>query len=162
MAIQGAVRLDSVAATRTGKLINFKANEDYQNGFVFHAEDLVTGEREVYIPVEPTTASITAKSLYINASVELNYEAGKTIVDYFLADGEVGRGVLLEQGDRLTLTNLVVDGTSVVGKYLIPKNASKLLTVADDLTGNTKFAAKIIELTTIYGQPATKIRVIKN
>jgi hypothetical protein len=163
MAIQGAVRLDKLAAIKGGNIESVKnLNADMQNGFVFHAEDLSAGEREALDVIQPTTASITTKSLLLHASVETVYLAGQTILDFYLPQGQVGRAYHLRAGDEVTITDNVITGTTAVGKYLIPQNGSFQLSVANDLSAGTKFAAKVIEKTTIYGQPATVIRVLSN
>jgi hypothetical protein len=163
MAIQGAVRLDKIQAIKGGNIESVKnASADMQNGFVFHAEDLSSGEREALDVIQPTTASITAKSLLLHASVETVYLAGQTLLDYYLPAGQIGRAYHLRAGDEITITDNVITGTTSVGKYLIPQNGSFQLAVANDLTGGTKFAAKVIAKETIYGQAATVIRVVAN
>jgi hypothetical protein len=163
MAAKGAVRLDRYEAKKGGSgLISIKAAVEFENGFVFTAEDLASGEREIFTPVQFVTATITTNSLYLHASPEVTYLAGQTITDYSLAIGDVGRGILLRKGDIITVTNNMLTGTIAVGKYLIPANASYKLAIANDLTGGTVFAAKVIETTTIYGQAATVFEVIKN
>jgi len=163
MAINGAVRLDKVQAKKAGNIESVKnLSADMQNGFVFHAEDLSAGEREAKDVIQPATASITAKTLLFHASVETVYLAGQTILDYYLPKGSVGRAYHLRSGDIVTVTDSVITGTTAVGKYLIPQNGSFQLAVAADLTGGTKFAAKVIEKTTIYGQPATAFQVLSN
>jgi hypothetical protein len=163
MAIQGAVRLDKVHAKKGGNIESVKnSSADMQNGFVFFAEDLSTGEREVKDVIQPLTATITAKSLLLHASVETVYLAGQTLLDYYLPQGQVGRGYLLRQGDIVTVTDNVITGSTVVGQYVIPQNASFQLAAAATLAGGTKFAAKVIAKETIYGQAATVFQVVSN
>lgn len=162
MANQGAVRLDKVQAIKGGNIESVKYTADLQNGFVFHAEDLSSGEREALDVIQPSTASITAKSILLHASVETVYLAGQTLLDYFLPSGQIGRAYHLVQGDEVTVTDNVITGSTVVGQYVIPQNASFQLAAAADLTAGTKFAGKVIEKTTIYGQPASVIRVLSN
>lgn len=163
MAIQGAVRLDKVHAKKYGNIESVKnLSADMQNGFVFHAEDLSAGEREVKDVIQPATATITVKSILLHASVETVYLAGQTLLDFYLASGSAGRGYLLRAGDIVTITDNVITGTTAVGKYLVPANGSFQLAVANDLTGGTKFQAKVIAKETIYGQSATVIQVLNN
>jgi hypothetical protein len=163
MAIQGAVRLDKVQAIKGGNIESVKnTTADMQNGFVFHAEDLSSGEREALDVIQPTTASITTKPILLHASVETVYLAGQTLLDFYLAQGQVGRAYHLRVGDEITITDNVITGATTVGQYVIPQNASFQLKAAADLTGGTKFAGKVIEKTTIYGQAASVIRVLAN
>jgi hypothetical protein len=163
MAIQGAVRLDKLQAIKGGNIESVKnLNADMQNGLVFHAEDLSSGEREALDVIQPATATITAKPILLHASVETVYLAGQTILDYYLPQGQVGRAFHLVKGDEITITDNVITGSTVVGQYVIPQNASFQLAAAADLSGGTKFQAKVIHKTTIYGQAATVIRVLAN
>jgi len=163
MAVQGAVRLDKVNANKTGRgLISFKATADTQNGSVFFAEDLVSGERELFTPVQPLTATLAGKSLYLAASPEVVYLAGQTILDYYTPSGSAGRGINLSVGDLVTISDLMISGTTVVGQWVMPANASSLLAISASLPTTTKFIGKIVEKGTIYGQAATVIEVLVN
>jgi hypothetical protein len=163
MAIQGAVRLDKIAAIKGGNIDSVKnTSADMQNGFVFHAENLSSGEREALDVIQPATATITAKSILLHASVETVYLAGQTLLDYYLPQGQVGRAYHLHAGDEFTVTDNVITGSTTVGQYVVPQNGSFQLAAAADLTGGTKFQGKVIEKTTIYGQSASVIRVLAN
>lgn len=163
MTIQGAVRLDKLQAKKGGNISSVKnLTADMQNGFVVHAESLSSGEREAMDVIQPATATLTSKSILLHASVETVYLAGQTLLDYYLPMGTVGRAYLLHQGDIVTVTDNVITGSSVVGQYVIPQNGSFQLAAAVDLSGGTKFQAKVIEKTTIYGQSATVFRVLAN
>jgi hypothetical protein len=163
MAIQGAVRLDKLQAIKGGNIESVKnASADMQNGFVFHAEDLSSGEREAKDVIEPATATITAKPILLHASVETVYLAGQTILDYYLPMGTVGRAFHLVAGDIFTVTDNVITGSTVVGQYVVPQNASFQLAAAADLSGGTKFQGKVIAKETIYGQSASVIEVLAN
>jgi hypothetical protein len=93
--------------------------------------------------------------------VPLTYNAGEVKTDFILKAGQVGRAYIPSVGDIFTITDNVITGTTVVGQYVIPANASLQLAAAADLTGGTRFAAKVIEKTTLYGLPATAIQVVK-
>lgn len=162
MAIQGAVRLDKVIAKKGGNIESVKHSADMQNGFVFNAENLSTGEREVKDVMVPATASLASKSILLHASVETVYLAGQTLLDYYLPAGSAGRAYHLYKGDIVTITDNVITGSTVVGQYVVPQNASLQLAAAADLTGGTKFQGKVIEKTTIYGQVASVIEVLAN
>ena len=162
MTIQGAVRLDKVHAKKYGNIESVKHTADMQNGFVFHAENLSSGEREVKDVMQPATATITAKSILLHASVETVYLAGQTLLDFYVPTGSVGRAYLLKAGDIVTITDNVITGSTVVGQYVVPQNGSLQLAAAADLSGGTKFQGKVIAKETIYGQSATVIQVLAN
>jgi hypothetical protein len=162
MAIQGAVRLDKVHAKKYGNIESVKNTVDMQNGFVFYAENLSSGEREIKDVIQFATATITTKSLLLHASVETVYLAGQTILDFYVPAGSAGRAYLLKAGDIVTITDNVITGSTVIGQYVVPQNASLQLAAAADLTGGTKFQGKVIAKETIYGQSATVIQVLAN
>jgi hypothetical protein len=161
MAIYGCVRLDKVQATKSGGIDSVKSASDLQNGFVVFAHALATGEREVLTAIQPLTATITTDEVLLIASPEITYNAGETIINFVNTAGNAARAIHLKVGDEVTITDAVITGTTALGKFLIPANASYQLAVANDLTGGTRFAGEVIEKTTIYGQAATVIRVIK-
>lgn len=158
---KGSVRLDKVEATRSGNLLSVKSAAELQNGFVVYAHALAAGEREVFTAVQPATATITTDEVLLIASPEVTYNAGETIVDFTNAIGVAARAIPLRTNDIVTISDLVITGTTVVGQFLIPQNASYQLALAATLAGGTRFAGEIIEKTTIYGQAATVIKVIK-
>jgi hypothetical protein len=157
----GAIRLDRIQATKDGAIKNIKGSVDLQNGFVMHLEDLAPNEREVYTVVQPATATVADKPIYIHASVELMYEVGKTITDFVLTAGKVGRAIRPQVGDVITITDNVISGTTVVGQYVAPQDASYQLATSATIP-TTKFVGKVIAKENIYGQPATVIEVLAN
>lgn len=163
MAQYGAVRLDKVQGSKTGNLVSIKdATNALQNGMVAMVGALVSGEREVFTAVQPVTAKLTTDAVVLIASPEITYNAGETVINFVNSAGAVCRGYELVKGDIVTITDNVISGTTVLNQYVIPQNASNQLAAAADLTGATKFAAQVIEKTTLYGQAATVIRVVKN
>jgi hypothetical protein len=162
MAIQGAVRLDKVQAKKYGNIESVKHTADLQNGFVFYAENLSSGEREVKDVIQPATANLASKSLLLHASVETVYLAGQTLLDFYVPTGSVGRAYNLTKGDIVTITDNVITGSTVVGQYVVPQNGSLQLAAAADLSGGTKFQGKVIAKETVYGQSATVIQVLAN
>ena len=155
-----AIQLDRISKSATN-LISFKAPADFNNGYVFYAEDLVSGERELFTASQFATATLTTKSVYVNGSVEINYEAGKTIADYYTPNGTPGRGILLRPEDIITITDDAISGTTVVGQYVAPQNASYQLAISASVP-TSKFIGKVIEKTTLYGKAASVIKVLAN
>lgn len=156
------VNLDKIQACYAGNIVSIKYDTGaLENGRVVVLNGLADGEREVYNVTTPT--DVTTQEVLLHATPEVLYEAGKTIGDFELAAGKIGRAFHLTVGDVFTITNDGIDGTPVVGQYLVPQNNSFKLAVAADLTGGTRFAAEIIELTTLGydNNSATVVRVVK-
>lgn len=163
----GAVRLDKVKAIKTGTLasiVNESATLD--NGNFVQLGSLVEGQRDQFNVAVPTSTSIDSDSLYLHASDELNYYTGQQILDFTLQAGEVGRAYLLTAGDIVTITNNMItpnDGAAIaVGDFVAPVAGSTMLSDVGTTAPTTRFVGEVIEVTTIYGQPATAILVKSN
>jgi hypothetical protein len=158
------VNLDKLQAKKNGNLESLKHTADVPNGYVAHVGTLVEGTRDVFNVVVPTTASIANTEVVLIASPEVQYLPGKSLEDFVNLTGNIMRGYHLHAGDMFTVSDDAIDGATVVGQYVIPQNASMKLAAAADLTGGTKFAAKVIQKTTIgFGgaKPATVVQVVK-
>lgn len=151
------VNLDRVKAVYDGNMESVVNTADMDNGsFVgLGAED--TTNRELRAVVVPTTASILTDEVLIVKSPEIQgamYIPGTELKDFYNPANKPARAYHLAVGDIFTITTDGVTGTTSVGKFLIPQNASTQLAVAADLTGGTRFAAKIIEAGT-FGYTGT-------
>jgi hypothetical protein len=158
------VNLDKLQAKKNGNLESLQYTSDVPNGYVAHVGSLVSGTRNVFNAVLPTTASIANTEVVLIASPEYNYLPGKSLEDFINPAGLNMRAYHLHAGDIFTVSDDAIDGTTVVGQYLIPQNASMKLAAAADLTGGTKFAAKVIDKKTIgFGgaKAATVVQVVK-
>lgn len=157
------INLDKVQAIYAGNIETVRHSAELQNGMVCNLGALVNGEREVYNVATPATATLGSEELLLIASPEVMYESGKNLADFSIPAGKEARAYHLTIGDVFTITDDGFDGTSAIGKYLIPQNGSLKLVVADDLSGATRFAAKIIEKGTLgfNGTAATTVRVVK-
>jgi hypothetical protein len=158
------VNLDKIQAKKNGNLESLQHVADVPQGSVAHVGTLVAGTRDVFNVVVPTTASITTDEVVLIASPEYNYLPGKSLEDFVNVTGLNMRGYHLTEGDTFTISDDGIDGTTVEGQYVIPQNASMKLKAAADLTGGTRFAAKVIKKTTIgFGgtKAATVVKVVK-
>lgn len=86
---------------------------------------MVTGERELYNASAPT--DVATQEVVIISSPEIVYEAGKGILDHVNKAGKPARGDHFNVGDTVTVTDDVIDGTSVVDQYLVPANGKTQL-----------------------------------
>lgn len=157
----GAIKIEKCQAVRSGNIKSVQlAATPLENGMVFYADSLVSGQREVYTVVQPATAALAAGNLLIHASVPTNYLAGYTIVNFVLDSGKTGRAYVPSIGDIFTISDSVISGSSVVDQFLIPADATFKLTASSTI-GSTKFSARVIEKGTLYGAASTTFEVVK-
>lgn len=158
------VNLDKIQAKKFGNLESLQHTADVPNGAVAHVGSLVAGTRDVYNLVVPSADSVASEEIVLVASPEYNYLPGKSLEDFVNVAGQPMRAYHLTEGDVFTISDDGIDGATVVGQYVVPQDGSLKLAVAADLSGGTRFAAKVIEKRTIgFGsaKPATVVQVIK-
>jgi hypothetical protein len=157
------VNLDKLQASKSGNLESLKHTADVPNGSVAHVGTLVAGERDLFNLVVPATATLQNTEVVLIASPEVMYLPGKSLEDFVNPTGIPMRAFHLHAGDVFTISDDGIDGATVEGQYVIPQNGSLKLAAAADLTGNTKFAAKVIKKSTIgyTGKPASVLQVVK-
>lgn len=153
-----AVRLDKLQAIKNGNISSVKVGEDTPNGRHVILGSQVAGNRELFVASTPT--AVTTDEILLVAEPELNYEAGKGILDFTNKAGKAARAYHYTVGDIVTITNDQINGTSVIDQFLIPANGSNQL-VPSATVGSTRFSAKVIWKGNLYGVPATKYRVVK-
>lgn len=139
------VKLDRVKAVYSGNIESVQYALDMENGSFITLGALVSGSSELYTAATPATATLTTEEVLLVASPEVIYTPGATLKDFTNLAGKPARAFHLSVGDHITITNDGFDGTSVVGKYLIPQNNSAKGVIADDLSGATRLALKVIE-----------------
>ncbi|OMD71207.1 hypothetical protein [Paenibacillus odorifer] len=158
MAIYGAVRLDKLQAVYNGNISSVKSATQIDNGRIVVAGSLVAGERELFNAATPT--AVATDEILLVASPEVTYEAADGVLNFTNKAGKPARAYHHTVGDTVTVTDVNIDGTSIVDQYLIPVNGSDKLTPSATL-GTTRFAARVIRKLNIYGQPATQYKVVK-
>jgi hypothetical protein len=155
------------------ELANVQHTADMDNGSVVHLGDFVAGEGELRQVVVPTSQSITADPLFFVHSTEIQgdmYLPYSTLKDFYNPANKPARSYRLPVGALVNITTDGYDGTAAKGSYLIPQAGSLRLKVAADLTGGTRFAAKIISVTETNGytgngfekKAAILVEVVKN
>ncbi|RPK23986.1 hypothetical protein [Paenibacillus xylanexedens] len=155
-----SVRLDKVQATYNGNIESIIATVDLKNGAAITIGGLVDGHREAVIGATPT--DVTIDEVLLVASPEIVYDSRKhNIHDFINIKNKPLRGYHYTIGDTVTVTDDMLDGTSVKNQYLIPVNGSSKLKAAADLSDGTRFAAKVLEKVKLYGEPATRYKVVK-
>ena len=154
-----SIRKDKLQSSKVGNITSLLLAADAKNGQVLVAGTPVVGERELFNGVAPT--DVLTQEILILGSPEVLYERNQRIIDFVNKANKPATGFSFAPSDIVTISDDVIDGASVKGKYLIAANGKTKLVPANDLTGGTRFAAEVIEKTKIYGQPATAFKVIK-
>lgn len=155
------------------ELANVQHTADMDNGSVVNLGDFVAGEGELRQVSIPTAQSITSDPLYFVHSTEIQgamYEPYSTLQDFYNPANKPARAYRLPVGAIVKITTDGFDGTAAKGNYLIPQAGSLRLVVAADLTGGTRFAAKVIEIGDTLGytgdgfqkKSAILVEIVKN
>lgn len=175
------VRLDKVQSAYDGNLENIQYSSDISNGTLWVLGTLVDGNREVsnISPVDKTNA-VGFDPIVLHASTEYYYDPilGVDLSTFKLKAGKIGRAYHLTVGDVITITNDLLDnvGGNVlnVGDLVGPSPASAGLYQKADAQGKVKASAgdaspvepkllfRCIEVTTLSGNTAYALRVVKN
>ena len=149
------IRLDKISGS--AHIASFTLVTDLVNGAVV-ALGALNADGESY--VGGAVANVATDRIVLHASVELQYATGALEEDFVLKAGKKGRGYILQKGDIVTITDDQITGTTVLGNYVLPIVGTKLAYSATAPTTEV-LAFKIIEKTTLNGQVATAIEVIK-
>ncbi|WP_405168525.1 hypothetical protein [Paenibacillus sp. FSL H3-0286] len=156
-----SVRLDKMQATYSGNIESVLLNVDLENGAITTIGGLVDGKREVVHGATPV--NVSAEEVLLVASPEIVYESDKhNILDFVNKAGKPARAYHYAVGDTVTITDNMITGTSVKNQYLIPENGSAKLKAVATLTDTTRFAAQVLEKVKLYGEPATRYKVLKH
>jgi hypothetical protein len=155
-----SVRLDKMQAIYGGNIESVLTNVDLENGAITTIGGLVAGKREVVQGATPTDVSL--EEVLLVASPEIVYEAEKhNILDFVNKAGKPFRAYHFAVGDTVTITDNMITGTSVKDQYLITENGSYNLK-ASATQGTTRFVAKVLEKVKLYGEDATRYKVLKH
>jgi hypothetical protein len=156
------VRLDKVRAAYNGNLESVKMVAEQTNGVVVKLGGLVAGERELKNGVAVT--DVTKDEVVLVAAPEVMYDARKYgLKDFVIPAGQAARAYHLAVGDIVTFTADLISGAPALGKYVVPANGAFKLAAAADLTGGTRLAFEVIEVTTLGADAsaAFALQVIK-
>ena len=142
------INLDKCQAIYGGNIQNVVHSAQMVNGNIVNIGTLAT--REVFNVAVPATATLgTERALLIFNDETIVTVNDSQISDYVIPAGTEARAYALTVDDIITFDDALIDGTPVVGQFLIPQNGSLKLAAAADLTGGTRLALKVIEETTI-------------
>jgi hypothetical protein len=149
------VRLDKIGADN--HIVSITCESDLANGTVV-ALGVLNSDGESYTVAAP--ADVTADAMVFHASVPMNYEVGTFEEDYILKAGKVGRGYILKKGDIVTITDDGITNATTKDQYVIPANSATKMT-ASATVGTSTLVFKVIEKTTLYGNAASTLQVVK-
>lgn len=153
----GICRLDNMAATNNGALI--KSGKYYvtttataiENGNIVALSGLVSGEREIFKAVTPTTSNVRDE-VFLVATPEVMYDERKHNLNEFINEaGKVIRLIALHVGDIFSVTADALDaaGTKLVGDYATIAAGTKLKGVTTLNATPEKYVGKIIAIETV-------------
>ena len=166
MGNKSIINIEKCQAVYAGNIESMVHSADLDNGSVVHVGTLVAGEYDLRNVVVPTTASITTEEIVVVASDEVIKDTYQsyTLSDFTNKTGKALKAYHVAPGDIFKVSADAITGTPEVGKYLIPANGATKLAVANDLTGGTRFAAKIIAVGLTIGaerKPAIRYQIVK-
>lgn len=149
------IRLDKIGADN--HIVSFTCESDLVNGAVVALGALNT-DGESYAAAAP--ADVTADAMVLHASVPMTYNEGEFEEDFILKAGKVGRGYILKKGDMVTITDNGITNATVKDQFVIPANSATKM-AASATVGTSTLVFKVIEKTTLYGNAASTLEVVK-
>lgn len=149
----GLIRLDKIGANN--HVYNIKLGVAAVNGNVVGLGSYV--EADVYNGT--TIAALTTLPIFL-AEEFLNYDGRTQETDFTLASGSIVRGYLLERGDVVTVTDDLIDGSSIVAGDLIEASTQlEIKKVATPTTG-ARLSLRVLEKDALNGATASVLEVL--
>jgi len=111
-----------------GRNFSFVSDIDLENGMLIHKGDLVSDKgTQVWEAVVPSTASIAAgREVYVVGNPALSPDRTTTYKmnedQYYIPAGKVFRAYELQEKDRFGISDYSINGTPVVGEYIVLEN----------------------------------------
>ena len=127
----GVVETSKVKAVKVGRIHSVLAElpTGLENGMIVKVGDLAAGEKDVrQVEALAGTEKVGEDMVAIIATPEVNYEDSKitdrALGSFYIKNGEVGDAVEIVKGDEFTVSENLVDFSTVTfddAKYLVPK-----------------------------------------
>lgn len=158
------IRLDKITG---GHLESIRHTAVLKNGHFVQLGALVGDETELYAVKTATTDAELKNEFLLHATPEVMPDPRQAGLKHFQVDaGDQGRAYHLVKGDVITLTADLIDGTPVVGQYVVPQlDSLKLEASPDGLQGTaeTSLILEVVRKTTLGydADVAYQLRVIK-
>lgn len=160
-------RLDKITG---GHLESIRHTANMTNGLFVQLGTLVNGETELYEVAIPQTDDDLKKEFLLHVTPEVMADPRQAGLKHFVLEaGSAGRGYHLVQGDVITLTADLIDGTPVVEQFAVPQVGSLKLEASPDGKGGTtgtvepSLVLKVVRKTTLGydNSDAYVLRVVK-
>lgn len=147
--LRAKVRLDKVKSVYTGHNFSIRLTQEMENGYVVKLGDLEPDNRDVHAHVEPKANDVLVLIANPALIADQSTRNGGLEQYYFMEAGEVVRGYEIQENDVFSVTDLAIEGTPVVGQYLVAGAGYKL--VPSDTPKTTGFCAKVNRLERVGG-----------
>ena len=155
------LRLDKLKATT--HVVSIKAHKALENGnfvnLVGIDETAAYGVGEIFKTAAPVAKD---RKVCLVSGVELMHDEQYGIADDKVAKDAIVRGIFLEKGDIITLTNDLVNSiieTPAVGAYVIVKEGN-VAKYTDSVNGSETIVMEVIANTTLSGEKAVQLLVV--
>ena len=155
------LRLDKLKATT--HVVSIKAHKALENGnfvnLVGIDETAAYGVGEIFKTAAPAAGN---RKVCLVSGVELMHDEQYGIADYKVERDAIVRGIFLEKGNIITLTNNLVDsiiGSPAVGAYVIVKEGN-VAKYTDSVDGSETIVMEVIANTTLSGEKAVQLLVV--
>lgn len=159
------IRLDKITG---GHLESIRHTAVLKNGHFIQLGKLISGETELYSVEVATEKEGLKKEYLLHATPEVMADPRFAGLKHFQVEiGDQGRAYHLVQGDVITMTADLIDGSPVVDQFVVPQlNSLKLEASTDGLQGadETSLVFVVVRKTTLGydGDDAYQLRVIKS
>lgn len=147
--LRSTVRLDDVKSVYTGHVFSVRAGAELENGFVVKVGDIEANNRDVreaVAPVAGDSVAVIAQPAIVYDNARLGTGQEKY---FYINQDEVVNAYEVQKGDIFSVSELGVNGTAVVGEYLITGAGYKLVPSATPATSG--FTAKVVRFDTVGG-----------
>lgn len=154
--LRSVVRLDKVKSVYTGNTFSIRTTQEMENGFVVKLGDIEANNRDVHgmaVPVANDKLVLIANPAIIYDNTRLGSDQEKF---YYMEAGEVVRGYEIAPNDVFSVGELGIDGTAVVGEYLVAGAGVKLVPSATIPVGGG-FVAKVLRTESVGGALALNL-----
>lgn len=148
--LRSTVRLDKVKSVYNSHIFSVRATQLLENGHFVKLGDLEAKNIEVHGMAVPKAKD----KLVLIANPAIIYDnTSRMGADqeryYFMETGEVVRAYEIVENDVISVSKLGIDGTAVVGEYLVAGAGTKLVPSSSPATSG--FCAKVVRFDKIGG-----------
>ncbi len=148
--IRSIVRLDDVKSAYVGKNYSVRLPQEAENGHFLKLGDVEANNRDVHQGVVPVAEDV----LVLIADVPIIYDNNKRGSQqekfFYMEKDAVVRGYEIQPTDKISITREGIEGTPVIGEYLVAGAGQKLVPSATKPAKG--FAAKVYGFEPVGGK----------